>query len=151
MVAIASKFALDFHEKLMPSIPCQMHATGEKWLRSACITGQRYWRTNNGPLSYKLPWSFWPRWAKILQVALQWILIRWLKVVGSKPVTGTFVFFWYFCFFLSFFLSFFVCFFFLRITVEPRYLELTYFELPLISKWKSGPCFNMKLWQQVKK
>ena len=33
------------------------------------------------------------------------------------------------------------------ITVEPRYLELAYFELPLISKWKSGPCFNMKLWQ----
>ena len=28
-------------------------------------------------------------------------------------------------------------------TVEPRYLELAYFELPLISKWKSGPCFNM--------
>ena len=36
-------------------------------------------------------------------------------------------------------------------TVEPRYLELTYFELPLISKWKSGPCFNMKLWQQATK
>ena len=36
-------------------------------------------------------------------------------------------------------------------TVEPRYLELAYFELPLISKWKSGPCFNMKLWQQVTK
>ena len=36
-------------------------------------------------------------------------------------------------------------------TVEPRYLELTYFELTLISKWKSGPCFNMKLWQQVTK
>ena len=35
--------------------------------------------------------------------------------------------------------------------VEPRYLELAYFELPLISKWKSGPCFNMKLWQQVTK
>ena len=33
--------------------------------------------------------------------------------------------------------------------VEPRYLELAYFELPLISKWKSGFCFNMKLWQQV--
>ena len=30
-------------------------------------------------------------------------------------------------------------------TVEPRYLELAYFELPLISKRKSGPCFNMKL------
>ena len=28
-----------------------------------------------------------------------------------------------------------------------RYLELAYFELPLISKWKSGPCFNMKLWR----
>ena len=36
-------------------------------------------------------------------------------------------------------------------TVEPRYLELAYFELPLISKWKCGPCFNMKLWQQVTK
>ena len=36
-------------------------------------------------------------------------------------------------------------------TVEPRYLELAYFELPLISKWKSGPCFNMKLWQLVTK
>ena len=36
-------------------------------------------------------------------------------------------------------------------TVEPRYLELAYFELPLISKWKSCPCFNMKLWQQVTK
>ena len=36
-------------------------------------------------------------------------------------------------------------------TVEPRYLELAYFELPLISKWKSGPCFNMKIWQQVTK
>ena len=36
-------------------------------------------------------------------------------------------------------------------TVEPCYLELDYFELPLISKWKSGPCFNMTLWQQVTK
>ena len=36
-------------------------------------------------------------------------------------------------------------------TVEPRYLELAYFELLLISKWKSGPCFNKKLWQQVTK
>ena len=36
-------------------------------------------------------------------------------------------------------------------TVEPRYLELAYFELLLISKWKSGPYFNMKLWQQVTK
>ena len=36
-------------------------------------------------------------------------------------------------------------------TVESRYLELAYFELPLISKWKSGPCFNMKLWEQVTK
>ena len=27
-------------------------------------------------------------------------------------------------------------------TVEPRYLELAYIELPLISKWKSGPYFN---------
>ena len=30
-------------------------------------------------------------------------------------------------------------------TVEPRYLELAYFELPLISKCKSGPCFNIQL------
>ena len=36
-------------------------------------------------------------------------------------------------------------------TVEPRYLKLAYFELSLISKWKSGPCFNKKLWQQVTK
>ena len=36
-------------------------------------------------------------------------------------------------------------------TVEPRYLELAYFELPLTTKWKSGPCFNIKLWQQVTK
>ena len=36
-------------------------------------------------------------------------------------------------------------------TVEPRYVELAYFELPLISKWKSDPCFNMQLWQQVTK
>ena len=36
-------------------------------------------------------------------------------------------------------------------TVEPRYLEFAYFELPLISKWKSSPCFNMKLGQQVTK
>ena len=36
-------------------------------------------------------------------------------------------------------------------TVDSRYLELAYFELPLISKWKSGPCFNKKLWQQVTK
>ena len=36
-------------------------------------------------------------------------------------------------------------------TVELRYLELANFELPLISKWKSGPCFNMKLSQQVTK
>ena len=36
-------------------------------------------------------------------------------------------------------------------TVEPGYIELAYFELPLISKWKSGSCFNMKLRQQVTK
>ena len=28
------------------------------------ITGQRGWRTTDGPVSYKLPWSLWPRWAK---------------------------------------------------------------------------------------
>ena len=38
-----------------------------------------------------------------------------------------------------------------RYTVKPRNLELTYFKLTLILKWKSGPCFNMKLWQQVTK
>ena len=38
-----------------------------------------------------------------------------------------------------------------KYTVEPRYLELAYFELPLISKWKSGPCFNTNVWQQVTK
>ena len=37
--------------------------------------------------------------------------------------------------------------FYIVYTVEPRYLELAYFELPLISKWKSGPCFDTKLWQ----
>ena len=26
-----------------------------------------------------------------------------------------------------------------------------YLELPLISKWKSGPCFNMKLWREATK
>ena len=36
-------------------------------------------------------------------------------------------------------------------TVESRCLELAYFELPLIPKWKSDPCFNMQLWQQVTK
>ena len=36
-------------------------------------------------------------------------------------------------------------------TVEPRYLKLAYFESALITKWKSGPCFNMKLLQQVTK
>ena len=39
----------------------------------------------------------------------------------------------------------------LKDTVETRYLELAYFELPLISKWKSGPYFYMKLWQHVTK
>ena len=34
-------------------------------------------------------------------------------------------------------------------TVEHRYLELAYFELPHISKWKSDPYFKMTLWQQV--
>ena len=29
------------------------------------------------------------------------------------------------------------------ITVDSRYLDLSYLESPLISKWKSGPCFNM--------
>ena len=30
-------------------------------------------------------------------------------------------------------------------TVDSRYLELAYLEQPLISKWKSSPCLNMKI------
>ena len=30
-------------------------------------------------------------------------------------------------------------------TVDLRYLDLAYLELPLISKWNSGPCFNMAI------
>ena len=30
-------------------------------------------------------------------------------------------------------------------TVDARYLDLAYLELPLISKWNSGPCFNMEI------
>ena len=30
-------------------------------------------------------------------------------------------------------------------TVDSRYLELAYLEWPLITKWKSGPCLNMKI------
>ena len=30
-------------------------------------------------------------------------------------------------------------------TVDSRYLDLAYLEYPLISKWKSGPCLNMKI------
>ena len=30
-------------------------------------------------------------------------------------------------------------------TVDSRCLELAYLEKPLISKWKSGPCLNMKI------
>ena len=37
----------------------------------------------------------------------------------------------------------------IQFTQTTKTLELAYFELPLISKWNSGPCFNMKLWQQV--
>ena len=36
-------------------------------------------------------------------------------------------------------------------TVDPRYLDLAYLELPLISKWNSGPCFNMAIQEQVTK
>ena len=36
-------------------------------------------------------------------------------------------------------------------TVDSRYLELTYLEQPLISKWKSGPCFNTEIYQQATK
>ena len=31
-------------------------------------------------------------------------------------------------------------------TVDSRYLELAYLEKPLISKWKSGPCFNTEIY-----
>ena len=30
-------------------------------------------------------------------------------------------------------------------TVDSRYLKFAYLEKPLISKWKSGPCFNMEI------
>ena len=30
-------------------------------------------------------------------------------------------------------------------TVDSRYPELAYLEYPLILKWKSGPCPNMKI------
>ena len=34
---------------------------------------------------------------------------------------------------------------FYRYTVDSRYLDFTCLELALISKWKSGPCFNMEV------
>ena len=36
-------------------------------------------------------------------------------------------------------------------TVDCRYLELAYLELPLVSKWKSGPCFTTEIYQQATK
>ena len=36
-------------------------------------------------------------------------------------------------------------------TVDSRYLDFAHREQPLISKWKSGPCLNMEIWQQVTK
>ena len=30
-------------------------------------------------------------------------------------------------------------------TVDSHYLDLAYLESQLISKWKSGPCLNMKI------
>ena len=36
-------------------------------------------------------------------------------------------------------------------TVDSRYLELAYLEKPLISMWKSGPCFNTEIYQQATK
>ena len=33
----------------------------------------------------------------------------------------------------------------LSYTVDPRYLDFDYLELPLISKRKSGPCFNTEI------
>ena len=35
-------------------------------------------------------------------------------------------------------------------TADSHYLKLAYLEQPLISKWKSCPCLNMKIKQQVK-
>ena len=32
-------------------------------------------------------------------------------------------------------------------TVNSRYLDFPYLELPLNSKWKTGPCFNTEIWQ----
>ena len=36
-------------------------------------------------------------------------------------------------------------------TVDSRYLDYAYLEYPLISKWKSGPSFNMEFQQKVTK
>ena len=36
-------------------------------------------------------------------------------------------------------------------TVDSRYLDLAYLEKLLISKWKSGPCFNTGIYQQATK
>ena len=36
-------------------------------------------------------------------------------------------------------------------TVDSRYLVFAYLEIPLISKWKSGPFLNIKIYQQVTK
>ena len=36
-------------------------------------------------------------------------------------------------------------------TVDSRYLELAYLEYPLISKWKSGPCYSTEIYQQATK
>ena len=36
-------------------------------------------------------------------------------------------------------------------TIDSRYLELAYLEKPLISKWKSGPCFNTDSYQKATK
>ena len=41
-VAIAARFSLHFHEKIMSSMPHQKHVIAGKWLRSAC----RLWRCN---------------------------------------------------------------------------------------------------------
>ena len=36
-------------------------------------------------------------------------------------------------------------------TVDSRYLDPAYLEQPLIPKWKSGPCSNIEIEQQVSK
>ena len=66
------------------------------------ITGQRCWQTTNRPLSYKLPWSLRPRWAKNLSTQCGMGLntvIRYLKLltlyVSSNTVDSCYLDFTY--------------------------------------------------------